>query len=156
LAAVQAASRRPAFFGETRISDTLEGRFELMTVNAALALIRLKAEPEADRLAQEFADLFFRSIDAGLREAAVGDLSVPKKMRRLAGDFYGRLNAYAAAIEAQDHASLAAAVARNVVTAEPFAAALADYMQRTAGTQAACRLEVLFAPEGWGEAPAAS
>src|SRR5262245_44603762 len=100
LEAVQAASRRPAFFGPGRVADTLEGRFELMALNGALALIRLKAEPGAEPLAQDFTDLLFKSFDAGLREAAVGDLSVPKRMRRLAGDFYGRLNAYSGALEA--------------------------------------------------------
>ena len=35
LAAVTQASRRPALFGEGRIPDTLEGRFELMTVHGA-------------------------------------------------------------------------------------------------------------------------
>lgn len=151
LEAVQAASRRPQFFGERRIADTLEGRFELMALNGALALIRLNGEPGAEPLAQEFTDLLFRSFDAGLREAGVGDLTVPKRMRRLAGNFYGRLAAYDAPITAGDRIALTAAIARNVVTAAAaaFAEPLAIYAERTAALQTALPLESLFAPEGW-------
>lgn len=152
LAAVEAASRRPAFYGPGRVADTLEGRFELLALNAALALLRLKADPGAQPLTQDFTDRFFRSIDAGLRESGVGDLSVPKKMRLLAGEFYGRLSAYAGALEARDGAALTAAVARNIVTTEagqPFAAQLAAYAAATARQQAAAPLETLLSVEGW-------
>ena len=81
LDAVTQAARRPVFFGEGRAPDTLEGRLEVMTLHAVLALIRLHAEPVAAPLAQAFADKLFRQFDAGLREAAVGDLTVPKRMR---------------------------------------------------------------------------
>jgi len=66
-------------FGEGRIADTLEGRFELMTLHAAWALIRLKRKPSAEALGQTFTDALFSQFDAGLREAAVGDLAVPKR-----------------------------------------------------------------------------
>jgi cytochrome b pre-mRNA-processing protein 3 len=151
LTAVEAASRKPEFYGPGRVADTLEGRFELLALNAALALVRLKAEPGAGPLAQDFTDRFFRSIDAGLREAGVGDLTVPKKMRALAGEFYGRLNAYAEPLAGEDRARLTAAVARNIVTAEAqsFAAELASYAANAARAQAEAPLENLFSAEGW-------
>jgi cytochrome b pre-mRNA-processing protein 3 len=133
LAEIVSASRQPAFFGVRKVSDTLEGRFELLTLFAALALIRLRASPEAAPLAQAFTDQLFRHLDSGLREAGVGDLTVPKRMRRLAGDFYGRLDAYAAAL--QDRQALAAAIARNILGegADPaFAAFLADHARALA------------------------
>ncbi|MEZ6021914.1 MAG: ubiquinol-cytochrome C chaperone family protein [Hyphomonadaceae bacterium] len=57
-------------------------------------------------MAQAFTDTLFRFFDAGLREAGVGDLTVPKRMHKLAASFYGRLNAYVAAIEAEDRPAL--------------------------------------------------
>src|SRR5690606_36194006 len=48
------------------------------------------------------------------RELGVGDLGVPKRMKKLARIFYGRVSAYAAAVEAADHAALAAALQRNI------------------------------------------
>lgn len=151
LAQVQAASRQPALFGDGRIPDTLEGRFELLAVHGALALIRLKAAPETKSLAQAFTDQLFRLVDAGLREAGVGDTSVPKRMRQLAADFYGRLGAYGPAIEAGNAAGLEAALARNVWRAEQhvFAAPLAGQVLALARHQAAAPWDALFAEMGW-------
>jgi cytochrome b pre-mRNA-processing protein 3 len=151
LEAVQAASRRPAFFGDSRIPDTLEGRFELMALNGALMLIRLKSEPGAAPLAQAFTDGMFSSFDAGLREAGIGDLSVPKQMRKLAGAFYGRLNAYAEALGQNGEAALAAAIGRNVFAfeAHPFAGAIAQNAVDTLRAQADLSLERLLDGEGW-------
>lgn len=125
LAAVAQAARAPDLYGEGRAPDTLDGRFEMLTAFATVALLRLKASPEADKVAQIFTDRLFRFLDAGLREAGVGDLTVPKRMRVLAERFYGRLSAYAAAGGAP--AALAAALSRNVWNEEsaPFADALA-------------------------------
>lgn len=133
---VQAASRQPWLYGPGRVPDTLEGRFEAMTLFAALALIRLRAEPSAASLAQHFADKLFRSFDAGLRESGVGDLTVPKKMRALAGSFYGRLEAYAAAVAAADAPALAEAIARNLGADVAFAGELASQALATAQAQA--------------------
>lgn len=156
LSAVEAASRRPGFFGAGRVADTLEGRFELLALNAALALLRLKADPASAPLAQAFVDQFFRSIDAGLRESGVGDLTVPKKMRLAAGAFYGRLTVYGDAIAAQDLAALTAAVSRNIVApeAQSFAPNLAAYAMEAARLQGAAPLENLFSREGWPDLPA--
>lgn len=151
LAAVSDASRQPSLFGDGRIPDTLEGRFELMALNASLALIRLRRDQDAAPLAQAFTDKFFRHLDAGLREDGVGDLVVPKRMRKLAGSFYGRLDAYAAPLEERDQAALANAIGRNVLAdgAHPFAGALADYAQAVAVRQAAGELDALFTNEAW-------
>jgi cytochrome b pre-mRNA-processing protein 3 len=152
LAAVTQISRQPSFFGEGRIPDTLEGRFELMTVHAALALIRLRASPEAAPMAQEFTDKLFRQFDAGLREAGVGDLAVPKRMSKLAGSFYGRLEAYEAGLLDESAAALEAALARNT-GAVAFAPALAQYARQTLASQAPAPLENLTRLDGWALAP---
>jgi cytochrome b pre-mRNA-processing protein 3 len=149
LGAVTAVSRRPAFFGEERAPDTLQGRFELMTVHGALALVRLKAEPGAAPLAQAFTDQLFRLFDSGLREAGTGDTAVPKRMNKFAASFYGRLKAYGEALE--DPAALESALARNVWRAEthPFAPTLARSVANTARQQAAAPISAMFGPEGW-------
>lgn len=141
LSAVIAASRRPAFFGEGRVADTLTGRFEIMTLNAVLVLVRLRDEPGAGQAPQLFTDKLFRHFDAGLREDGVGDLTVPKRMRALAGDFYGRLDAYTAALGGGG--GLEAAVGRNILRDEaaPFATVLAAYAVETARLQAAAPLK---------------
>jgi cytochrome b pre-mRNA-processing protein 3 len=146
---VTEASRRPSLYGEGKVPDTIEGRFELMTVAGALALIRLQSEPGAGPLAQVFVDRLFSLFDAGLREAGTSDTAVPKRMRALAAAFYGRLDAYRSALS--DLPRLEAALARNVWRrdAHPFAATLARHVANTAAVQAKAPISAMFAAEGW-------
>lgn len=157
LGVVTQIARQPAFYGEGGALDTLQGRLELMTLHASLAFIRMRAEPGAEPLAQAFADQLFRQFDSGLREAAVGDLSVPKRMHKIARSFYGRLEAYGVALKANDRSALTDAILRNVFAsdakAEGFAAVLSTYTVVTAAKQAAAPLEALFMPDGWETAP---
>lgn len=155
LTTVTALARQPGFFAEARVSDTLDGRLELLFLHAALAMIRLRAAPEALKLSQVFTDRLFRHIDAGLREAGVGDLSVPRQMRKLASAFYGRLDAYGRALEAANRVALSAALARNIFNAEaaPFAAPLADYVAETAAALAAAPIGSLERLDAWRAAP---
>lgn len=151
LLAVVAASRQPGLYGEGRAPDTLEGRFEVMTLHGALALIRLRGEPQAQGLAQRFTDKLFRHFDSGLREAAVGDLAVPKKMRRLAGDFYGRLEAYAVPLAAGDKPALEGAIVRNLLggVEADDAGALANYAAALSAQLAGAPVDRIAAPESW-------
>jgi cytochrome b pre-mRNA-processing protein 3 len=152
--AVQAAARQPALYGPGRTPDTLEGRFDLMALFAALAMIRLRADPGAQDLAQSFTDTLFRHFDAGLREAGVGDMAVAKRMRALAGEFYGRLEAYAGPIDASDETALAAAIVRNISDEPNFAAQLAKIVLTTAQRQAAEPVDALLSPQAWAAATA--
>jgi len=149
LAAVTQASRRPEFFGEGKVPDTIEGRFELMTVNGALALIRLQADPAVRPLAQAFTDKLFRLFDAGLREAGASDTAVPKRMNKMAASFYGRLDAYSSALS--DLNELEAALARNVwrLESQAFAPVLARYVANAAAAQARAPISAMFEAEGW-------
>ncbi|MFK8251390.1 ubiquinol-cytochrome C chaperone family protein [Ancylobacter terrae] len=132
--AIVARSRDPAFYTRYAVPDTVQGRFEMIVLHAFLLFHRLKSEPEERReLGQGVFDAFCRDMDANLREMGVGDLTVPKKMKRVGEAFYGRAGAYDAALADPEGAELAQALARNVYagTAEPDApAALAAYMKR--------------------------
>lgn len=144
-------SRQPTLYGAGGVPDTLDGRLESMILHGVLALIRLRAEPDARRLAQNFTDLLFRHFDAGLREAGVGDMAVPKRMHRLAGDFYGRLEAYAAALAEGDDQALQAALARNLLAgaAGADAARLARYVAALSARLAEAPVAALSAPDSW-------
>ena len=147
--AVTAASRRPAFYGSDLVPDTMDGRFELMAVHGALAMLRLQADPALKPLAQAFADRFFSLVDAGLREAGTSDTAVPKRMHKLAGDFYGRVDAYGANLGNQP--ALEEALARNVwrLQSHVFAGALATYVANTAHAQAGAPISAMFGADGW-------
>jgi cytochrome b pre-mRNA-processing protein 3 len=88
--------------------------------------------------------MFCADMDRNLREMGVGDLTVPKKMRRLAEAFYGRLEVYDRALTAAGDEELSSALARNVLGAsEPTAPArrLTAYVR-----EAASRLDALAFP----------
>lgn len=155
LRCVVQASRNPAFFGVGRTPDSLSGRFELMTVHAALALLRLRAADAPEGLAQAFTDALFKHFDSGLREAAVGDLAVPKRMHRLAGDFYARLQDYVRALEAHDVEALGLAFAKRALAGESaeFARHVGVYMQELCVKQAALPAASLVEPEAWPDPP---
>ncbi len=53
-------------------------------------------------------------MDHSLRELGIGDQGVPKRMKKLARMFYGRVAAYGEALDADDPAALAAALTRNI------------------------------------------
>jgi len=129
-------ARAPAFYAECGVPDTPEGRFEALALHVYLLLRRLKGEGEAaDRLAQKVFDLFFARLDDGLRELGVGDLVVGKKIRSMAGAFYGRVGAFEAALaDGAEAGALQAALSRNLYEQEsaPGAAAIADYVRAAA------------------------
>lgn len=150
LAAVTRVSRAPALYGDDRVPDTMDGRFELMTLHAVLALMRLQREDGAEALAQSFTDKLFHLFDSGLREAGTGDTAVPKRMSQMAGAFYGRLKAYAAEID-RDGPALEEALSRNVWRAErhAFAAPLARYVVNIVAMQRQAPISAMFNDQGW-------
>lgn len=128
LARVIAASRSPAFYGAGRVDDTLEGRFEILTLHAILAIVRMGKTPEMFEVSQVLTDRFFSQLDAGLREHGLSDTAVPWRMHALAAAFYHRLGAYGGALA--DGEALEQALSRNVFGPEgrPFAVSLANHM----------------------------
>lgn len=128
---IMAAARRPVLFlGDYAVPDTLDGRFDLLILHAFLVVRRLAALPDpAPHMAQDLSDRMFLGFDRALREMGVGDLAVPKRMKKLGADYAGRCAAYEAAL-AKGPDALAEALARNVYgSADPSrGAALARYI----------------------------
>jgi cytochrome b pre-mRNA-processing protein 3 len=100
-AATVVAARAPALYAELGAPDTPDGRFEVYTLHVLLVLERLRREgPRAAAVAQACFDAYLSGLDHGLRELAVGDLSVGKTMRKLGEAFYGRGKALDVALAA--------------------------------------------------------
>ena len=97
---IVAAARAPIAFLAFGVRDDFEGRFERLVLVATLVLRRLKAlPPPADAIAQQLVDRIFAGLDDGLRQSGVSDVAVGKKMKKLAQGFYGRAEAYTAALD---------------------------------------------------------
>jgi cytochrome b pre-mRNA-processing protein 3 len=114
--AAVAEARRPVFFAEFGVPDTLDGRFDLVALHVGLVICRIARDPDprAKDLAQAVFDAMFADMDVNLREMGVGDLSVGKRVKRMWEAFHGRAQAYDAALRAGDAAALEGALARNV------------------------------------------
>ena len=142
---IAAASRSPFLYRDLGIPDTIEGRFEAVTLHVALVLRRLKQLPSpADEVAQDLVDCFFGHLDASLRELAVGDLAVPKRMKSLAEAFNGRSRAYDEALNDGPGEALAEALARNVLGRAEPAHGLASYVRQSEAELAAASLDGLL------------
>jgi len=143
-AAVVEQARTPAFYLTLGAPDTMEGRFELYSLHVILLLRRLNGQgPEAAEAAQALLDAYTSALDHGLRESGVGDLSVPRRMRRLAEAVLGRAASYDASLA--DDAALQALIGRTVFagSAGPTAA-MAAYVKCASEALSAQPLETLL------------
>jgi cytochrome b pre-mRNA-processing protein 3 len=112
---IVAAARQPVLYADWGVPDTPLGRFEMISLSLFLVLRRLRGtKGAAADVAQELVDTFFREVDHSIRELGIGDMGVPKRMKKLARMFYGRVESYGSALDGNDEAALAAALARNV------------------------------------------
>jgi len=112
--AIVAQARSPMFYRSYGVADTVNGRLEMMLIHTFLAYRRMRRGNDVlQQMGQAVFDLFCDDMDGNLREMGVGDLAVPKQMRKIGEAFYGRGRAYEEALVAADQA-LIDALLRNV------------------------------------------
>jgi cytochrome b pre-mRNA-processing protein 3 len=134
---IVAQARLPDFYEEFGVADSVDGRFELIVLHLALVARRLGREAEGAALSRALVDRFGRDMDDNLREMGVGDVTVPKKMKRMFEALYGRTRIYRSALNEAGSQALEAALGRNVfggrARERPGAVArLAAYVRRAA------------------------
>ncbi len=135
--AIVAQAREPRFYAELGVPDTVLGRFDMVLLHVVLVLRRLGqggADGPTERaLKQDLFDRFCRDMDHNLREMGISDQAVPRQMQRVGEAFYGRAQAYEAALGAgAGEGALTQALARNVYldTGDGlYAGALARYVR---------------------------
>ena len=133
--------RRPNWFVEGEVPDTVNGRFAVLATIVALLSIRL--EDEGTEGAQATVDLTERmveSLDAELREMGLGDPTLGKQVRSLVGAVGGRVERWRKLIASD--VSWSEEVRRSLYLDEPAApgagayseSALKALWQRLSGT----------------------
>jgi cytochrome b pre-mRNA-processing protein 3 len=110
-------AREPLFYRDLAVPDTVNGRFDLLVMHLWIILHRLRTVEGGVGLSQALFDRFCADMDANLREMAVGDLAVPKRMRTIGEAFYGRTAAYDRAFS-EGAEALAQALCRNILDGE--------------------------------------
>jgi cytochrome b pre-mRNA-processing protein 3 len=90
-------SRKPFFYTDCAVPDTLDGRFEIILLHVFLILRLLKAQGGKQDLSRLLQECLFDDMDRNLREMGVGDMGVGKRIKLMSRAAYGRLEAYTAA-----------------------------------------------------------
>jgi cytochrome b pre-mRNA-processing protein 3 len=149
-------ARQPHFYTDFGVPDTVDGRFEMVTLHAFLVLRCLKRPSEsASETGQALFDVMFEDMDLSLREMGAGDMGVGKRVKAMVQAFYGRIGAYEDGLGTNGDV-LQGALARNVyATVEPEPGnlnALAAYVRaQDAHLAALGRKDVETANFGFGE-----
>ena len=119
--AIVAEARRPAWYRDGKVPDTLDGRFEMVAAVLSLLLIRLEDDGEAGKApSTRLTEIFVDDMDGQLREIGIGDIVVGKHIGRMMSALGGRLGAYRAALApGADGDLLRAALLRNVYRGQP-------------------------------------
>jgi cytochrome b pre-mRNA-processing protein 3 len=150
-------ARSATFYRDFGVRDSMEGRFELFSLHVIFLIARLKGQGDAGaETSQAVFDSYVKGLDDAFREIGVADTSVGKKMKKLAGAFYGRLKSYDDAVAAlPDPAGVTDFLARTAFEArgEGDVAALTAYVINTRGALAEQPLETLLQGEAqWPKA----
>jgi cytochrome b pre-mRNA-processing protein 3 len=154
--AVIARSREEIFYQEWRVADTIDGRFDLLTLHAFVVFDALRGQGlAAEELGSKLANVIFTGFDEALRELGISDFGMGRRIRKMADAFYGRLHHYGLA---HTEPELAAAVQRNLYRGDSErareAAGLASYMMTARACLKADVPAVLAGKPDFGPLPA--
>lgn len=100
--AIVAEARRPVWYRDFGVPDTLDGRFSVLATLIALLTIRLENGGEEARAASvAVTERFIEAMDAEHRQIGFGDPTLGKIVRKLVGRLAKRLELWRAAVEAE-------------------------------------------------------
>ncbi|WP_326524972.1 ubiquinol-cytochrome C chaperone family protein [Sphingomonas sp.] len=144
-------ARRPHWYEDGDVADTIDGRFDMIAAVLTLTLLRIERDPAGDRLGVALAERFVDDMDPQLREIGIGDIVVGKHIGRMMSMLGGRLGAYRDGLAA---GSIDEALVRNLYRdahpGEPALAHVRDALLRFDTALATTPLDALAK----GELPA--
>ncbi|MBL4616412.1 MAG: hypothetical protein JKY46_01840 [Robiginitomaculum sp.] len=111
---VREASRNPDFFGQGKVPDNVDGRFDVLVLHSFLLMRSLRNSSSDARLDQLVFDAMFRDLDTAVRELGTSDTRVGKKIKAMAVAYYGRVKHYHDALAKNDLQLLQQALQRNI------------------------------------------
>ena len=137
--AIVAQARSEAFYRDYGVPDTVNGRFEMIVLHVVLVVARLQAEGEDGKeVARAVLEAFVADVDDACRRLGIGDMGVPRHVKKAAAAVLQRGATYREAMAAPrspDHDPLADVIAAHT-QAKPTSEnslscrALADYVRR--------------------------
>jgi cytochrome b pre-mRNA-processing protein 3 len=98
-AAVTAEARKPHWYVEGAVPDTLDGRFAAVATLTALALVRIEQfGDEGSAASVALTERFIEVMEAEHRELGLGDPTLGKTVRKLVGSLSRRVGIWRSAI----------------------------------------------------------
>jgi cytochrome b pre-mRNA-processing protein 3 len=134
--AIVAQARSEILYRQHGVPDTVHGRFEMVVLHVALVLARLELEGTGGQATgRAMLESFVADMDDACRRLGIGDMGVPRQVKKATAAVLERGNAYRAAIAGRGEGDalvdvLAAEVWRAVPAEVPGARALAEYVRR--------------------------
>ena len=108
-------SRNKMFYTKFKVPDTIDGRFDMLTLITIIVVFRLsKIKDDGIKLSQKIFDIIFKDLDFSLRELGAGDVSVANNMKKLISSYMGRQKIYLKAFKNNDEKFLATAFKNNI------------------------------------------
>ena len=121
---IVAQARHETFFRDMRVPDTMNGRFEMIVLHLALILERLKSEAApGQRLGQRLIEHLMADTDDALRQVGIGDMGVPRRVKKAAAALAERSRDYRAGL-----GQIATPVATTTAADDGFQAALLKHV----------------------------
>jgi len=137
--AIVAQARCEPFYRDHGVPDTVNGRFEMIVLHLALVVARLQAEgDDGQELARAMLEAFVADVDDACRRLGIGDMGVPRHVKKATAAVLERGTIYRAALAAPrspEHDPLADAIGAHA-WGEPLPddptgrRGLADYVRR--------------------------
>lgn len=133
-AVLAAQARHPSLYTRYGVPDTMEARFELLILHLFVVLQWFQSDKEEPirQVMQELCDHFFTEMDRAMRETGVGDLAVPKRIKKMAQHYVTRTTEYDAATAQSDREPFFRLLALHIFGDESHierAKELADYVE---------------------------
>ena len=112
---IVAQARHPAFYLDLVVPDTTSGRYEVLVLHLAVVLLVLnKTEGRDGPLGRALTEAFVVDMDDSLRQLAVGDMGVPRKVKKAAAGLMERTFAYRDALDEDDDSALIQRLSENL------------------------------------------
>ena len=108
-------SRHKVFYNKLKVPDTLDGRYDLLTLFSIILIFSLtRSDKKGIELSQILFDKIFLDLDLSLRELGAGDAGVHIKIKNMINSFMGRQKAYCNCFESNNFIKLEEHIIKNV------------------------------------------
>lgn len=100
--AVVGEARRPHWYVEGEVADTIDGRFAVLATICAMTIVRLEAgSPEGDAASAALTERFIESMDSEHRELGLNDPGLGRRVRKLVAALERRVDEWRDAVHGE-------------------------------------------------------